>query len=96
MFSGVYRHLDRNFWRKNLPVFDCPHCGVLCQETAWTYYAFVVLCAGSVFGLMVLSRTDLFKDLNGLWIFSGIYFLASYAWWKGVAVLKEPYHFFWE
>jgi len=95
---GTWRrgYILKNFWRKNLLVFDCPHCGIQCQETALTYYSFVGLFVFGFLGVNILLGVDLknlFESLNGILAFLAAMTIANYLWWKAFAILKEPFRF---
>ncbi len=97
MMGGVFKYLIRNLKRWNLPIFDCPHCKTECQETALTYYGFIVLYVLALFGGAFLLSIDLrsaFESLGGILIFLGTFLGTSFVWWKFGSILKEP-HWFW-
>lgn len=96
MVCGAFKHRMRNILRKNLPVFDCPHCGVLCQEKALTYYSFIaIFVAGAVTIMIKAGYMDEKKMMDWRFLVSlGVcFFVARFLWWQKVAKLKEPFIF---
>jgi len=99
MVCGTWHHLKRNLIRKNLVVFDCPHCGALCQEKAWSYYAYVLVFVAVTLLLVQMRWVDLqsiMSDWRYITMLLACYFVSSIVWWKFVAQLKEPHVFWWE
>jgi hypothetical protein len=96
MVCGACHHLKRNFIRKNLVVFDCPHCGTICQETAWSYYLQLLIFVAFMLLLLRMKWVDLRTFSEGRYIATMLagYFVTSAIWWKYIAQLKEP-HVFW-
>jgi len=96
-WKGCFKNLRRNFWRsRQLPISNCPHCGVECQETALTAFGFLILVVGIIFGFM---KTIEFFDIeleNDLGVILGIVifvFVFGNLWWRFVSKLKEPSSF---
>ena len=98
MICGTWHHLKRNFIRKNLVVFDCPHCGTICQETAWSYYSFILVFMAVILLLVQLRWIDArsFSEWRYMVMIFVCYFINSFVWWKYVTQLKEPHIFWWE
>ncbi len=98
MLCGAWHHLKRNFIRKNLMVFDCPHCGALCQEKAWSYYAHLLIFVAAMLLLVQMRWIDLqtFPEWQYITTMLACYFISSIPWWKYVTQLKEPHVFWWE
>ena len=96
MMCGAFKHFKRNIVRRNLPVFDCPHCGVTCQEKAWSYYSFIAIFATVAISIM-FKTGHMDKNLDNDWHFIitllVCLFAGSYFWWYKVAKLKEPFLF---
>ncbi len=98
MVCGAWAHLKRNLIRKNLVVFDCPHCGALCQEKAWSYYTNIIVFFTAFLLLVQMHWVDLrsMSDWRYTVIILACYLVSSVVWWKFVAQLKEPHVFWWE
>jgi predicted RNA-binding Zn-ribbon protein involved in translation (DUF1610 family) len=98
MICGSWHHLKRNFIRKNLVVFDCPHCGALCQEKAWSYYGYLLIFVAAILLFVQMRWIDLgtMSDWRYTTTTLTCYFVGSIVWWKFVTQLKEPHVFGWE
>jgi hypothetical protein len=99
MGIGIFKCFRRNFYRKTLPVFNCPHCSIECQETARTVYSFLLLFVIALIGGLWFVRSRHISISNDLAYFTvclSVYFVLHYLWWKFVSKLKEPYIFWWE
>jgi hypothetical protein len=99
MGVNVLKHFRRNFGRKTLPIFICPHCGVECQETAKTVYSFLLLFVIALIGVFMFVHSQhisISNDFAYLAVCLSGYLILHYLWWKFVSKLKEPYIFWWE
>ena len=95
---GVMKRFGRNLMRRTMPVFDCPKCGVECQERASTTYGFILVFAVAAFlSVYVLLRAHV-EIGEGTFMACGLGLglAAHYGWWRRVSQLKEPHRFFWE
>lgn len=96
MFGGVFKYFKRNIIRKNLPIFPCPHCGIECQETAWSYYGYIgIFVCALFFTLMQFHgvRAAFLDNAYSVFVCLGIFIIGNYMWWQKLAKLKEPYLF---
>ncbi len=99
MTKGIFKLSKRNLMRSPMNVFDCPHCGVTCQETAVSCYSFILLYllfASIVYGMIIVLDRMSVVVVNKWWfvpVFLASYFVAHSAWWRRVAQTKEPFVF---
>lgn len=97
---GTLKYFRRNMLRRTLPVFDCPSCGVECQERASTTYGFLVAFFVPAFlAVFGLGRALALAEIGGVTLAMGglgLCFVAHYAWWHRISKLKLPHVFFWE
>lgn len=100
--KGVFKQYRRNrIGRRALTVFNCPHCGIECQETAVTALPPAFLIIGILYGFMKVIdylNIDLEHGNIGLVLITGmfIFMLVCWVlWWKFVSKLKEPHKDFW-
>jgi len=94
--AGYFRFFMKNFWRKSLAVFRCPHCNVECQESSATVIPFLILCIALGMGIvMVVKKSGISWD-NPAFIIGVIllFFVLQFLWWRFVSRLKKPYQFF--
>jgi hypothetical protein len=97
-FTGTFKYLRRNMWRRTLPVFDCPRCGTQCQERASTAYGFLVVAVAlGIIAAIVLRRPHaVHSGAASFFAFLAPLIVAHVAWWRWVSQLKEPHQLFWE
>ena len=95
---GVLKHFGRNMLRRTLPVFDCPRCGVACQERASTAYGFIfVFFMAGVLSVLFLGRAHVqIRGGTFMALGLGLGLVAHLVWWRWVSRIKEPHEFFWE
>ncbi|WP_005031545.1 hypothetical protein [Holophaga foetida] len=99
MMKGVFRYWRKNTLRRTLPIFDCPHCGTQCQESAVSAYTFIALCLGAGVVLFTLGKHLMDPAVHPVgWVLFlvALCALAHYLWWRWLARLKEPHEFWWE
>lgn len=98
-FKGIFKFFWKNMWRRTLPVFECPSCGTLCQESAFTTYSYIILSIPLIFlYIHTFSKMgyDLDKDHVLIFVCLVLWIIGHAIWWRFVSTLKEPFPFFWE
>ncbi len=98
MVRGIFRHFGRNFRRRVLVVFNCPHCGTECQEAALTAYGFVALVFPVAFAMFAIAdrwRVPLKNETLAVVILLIVLVLHG-QWWRYLSVMKTPHRFPWE
>jgi len=84
-----------------MPVFNCPHCGTECQESAVTAIppALIIICISyAAMKAINYFNINLEQGNNGPVLAVGIFvflFVFWYLWWKFVSKLKEAHNDFW-
>jgi len=92
-----FRYLGSNIFRsRQMPVSDCPNCGIPCQESPVTAFGFLFLMVAFLFGVIKIPEWLNIKLQNDLVMFTIIFsvlFFGAILWWKNVSKLKQPSKF---
>lgn len=91
---GCFKHLGKNLFRsKQLPISNCPHCKVPCQETAASSFSFLFVVVIVVFSFMKTTELADIHFNNDLYVLAGVFiflFIIHNLWWRLISKLREP------